>query len=108
MEAQRFYSNHSSIDHLWNPGEVVEAFLQVKDVHDPQNSAIDRALFLLVLLLLPVIFRRGSFEFVWVIGLGIIPAITNFFLSYTRFVTMAVPVFVVLARELGNGEIRYC
>lgn len=68
---------------------------------------MDRALFLLVLLLLPAIFRRGSFEFAWVIGLGIVPAITNFFLSYTRFVAMAVPVFVVLSRELGNGEIRY-
>ena len=107
VEAQRFYSNHPSIDHLWKPGEAVEAFLQVRDFHDPQNSAIDRALFLLVLLLLPAVFRRGSFEFAWVIGLGIIPAITNFFLSYTRFVTMAVPVFIVLSRELGNGEIRY-
>lgn len=68
-------------------GEVVEGFLQVRDFHDPQNSAIDRALFLL---LLPTIFRRGSFEFAWVIGLGIIPAITDFFLSYTRFVTMTI------------------
>ena len=107
VEAQRFYSNHPSINHLWKPGEVAEAFLQVRDFHDPQNSAIDRALFLLVLLLLPAIFRRGGFEFAWVIALGIIPAITNLFLSYTRFVTMAVPVFIVLSKELENGEIRY-
>ena len=46
-------------------------------------------------------------QFAWVIGLGIIPAITNLFLSYTRFVTMAVPVIIVLSRELGNVEIRY-
>lgn len=29
-EAQRFYPNHPSIDHLWKPGEAVKAFLQVK------------------------------------------------------------------------------
>ena len=61
------------------------------------------ALFLLVLLLLPAIFRRGGFEFAW----GIILSITNLFLSYTRFVTMAVPDFIVLSKELRNGDIRY-
>ncbi len=107
VEAQQFYANHSSIHHLWRPGEVVEAFLRVKDLHDPQNSAIDHILFLLVLLLLPAILRRGGFEFAWVVGVGIIPAITNFFLSYTRFVTMAVPVFAVLSQELRDSETRY-
>ena len=49
-----------------------------EDFHDPQNFAIDRALFLLVLLLLSAIFRRGGFESAWVIALRIIPAITHF------------------------------
>lgn len=73
-----------------------------KDLHNPQNPAINRALFLLALLLLLAAFWRGAFELAWVIGLWIIPAITNFFPSYTRFVTMAVLQFLPFYRKSGE------
>ena len=56
--------------------------------------------------LLPAIFRRGGFESAWVIALGLFPR-SSIFLSYTRFVKLAVPVFAVLSQELRNSEIRY-
>ena len=75
----------------------------VEDLHNPQNPAINRALFLLALLLLLAAFWRGAFEFAWGIGLWIIPAIMNFFPSYTRFVTMAVLQFLPFYRKSGEA-----
>ena len=80
----------------------------VEDLHNPQNPAINRALFLLAILLLLAAFWRGAFEF----------ARGDCFVDYScdhEFLSVlhalcdngGSPVFAVLSQEWGSSEIRY-
>ena len=61
-------------------------------------------MFLVLVYTLPVVWRLGKDLVVWTYVLGILPAMSGTFTSYTRFAAVAFPLFVAVAGLfLGRG-----
>jgi len=64
---------------------------------EPRTTLLDRCLFILLLYTLPLIWRLGKDLTVWTYVLGILPAMSGTFTSFTRFESTAFPMFIALA-----------
>lgn len=96
IEAQRHWNVHA-IGNLWDVLQLVAGLLHPTTWHDFRGSMLDRLVFVLVLVLLPVIKRLGWDLVVWTYVLAVIPAMSGTFVSFTRFAGCAFPVFLGLA-----------
>ncbi len=96
LEAQKYWQVHS-IGNLWNVPKFVAGFFEVSAWHDFRGSVLDRCLFLLLVYTLPMIWRLGKDMVVWTYVLGILPAMSGTFTSFTRFESCAFPLFIALA-----------
>jgi hypothetical protein len=102
MEAQKYWGAHS-ISHLWNIPIFVIGLFTPTNWHSFSGSMLDRSMFMILLCSLPVVWRLGKDMLAWVYVLGILPAMSGTFVSFTRFESTAFPVFIALAvffREL--------
>ncbi len=104
FEAQCFYPNKPSVANILNVPGFLNAFFHVGELHGATDSAIDRALFVVFLATLPAMWRLDHRYFWWGIGAGLIPAMSNWFFSYNRFIELCFPVFIVLGHWLGRKE----
>ncbi len=96
MEAQKYWGVHS-ISNLWNLPKFVIGFFEPTTWHAFSGSVVDRCAFVLLVCCLPVIWRMGKDMLVWTYVLGILPAMSGTFTSFTRFESTAFPVFIALA-----------
>ncbi len=96
IEAQRHWGAHA-VGNLWDVVKFVAGFLNPTSWHDFRGSILDRLAFLLVLVLVPTIRNLGWDIVVWTYVLGVIPAMSGTFVSFTRFAGCAFPVFLGLA-----------
>lgn len=102
IEAQRYWGVHS-ISHLWDVPKFVNAIFQVTAWHGFTGSVLDRLGFLLVLYAVPMLWGPGKDLLVWLLVLGVVPAMSGTFVSFVRFESCAFPVFLgwaVLFTEL--------
>ncbi len=107
FEAQRFYPNQPSIGHIFDvPGVLQAAFMPLR-LHGMLDSGIDRSLFLLLLGSLFAIYRLKPAYFVYAGFIGIVPALSSWFLSYTRNVMMCFPLFILFGVALSRPERRF-
>ena len=122
--AQRFFPNQPSVGNFFDVRTLLGAFCNVGSFHNPLDSFLDRSLFILTLASIPWIFRESRVAGWFTVAMGLVPAGTNLFLSYTRFSALVVTlpllwsgvmlrtrlrwptVFVVLG-VLGCGQV-YC
>ncbi|MCP5518231.1 MAG: hypothetical protein H7A45_13335 [Verrucomicrobiales bacterium] len=95
--AQRHYANQPSVENIVNLPGFATAFADIGQLHGPTDSVLDRLLFVLLLLGLAPMWRLDPRCFWWGLGAGVIPALSNWLLSYQRFVPMVFPLPVVLA-----------
>jgi hypothetical protein len=72
-------------------------------VHGFLGSAIDRVWFLLFCASLPLIWKVNKEWFSYSLLMGLIPAMTLSFTSFTRYVLVIFPVFVVFSNLLFTG-----
>lgn len=107
FDAQRHYPNQPSIRNIVDVEGFAQAFVAVGSWHGMVDSAIDRVLFVVFLATLPAIWRLDRAWFWYALGTGLVPALSNWFFSYNRFLMMCFPVFVVLARWLDGDENRW-
>jgi hypothetical protein len=96
IEAQRFWRAHS-ISNLINVPKFVIGFFTPTVLHDFRGSMLDRWLFILLLCTLPLVWRAGKDLLIWTYVLGILPAMSGTFTSFTRYASTVFPMFIALA-----------
>jgi hypothetical protein len=96
FKAQKFWGVHS-VWNLVNPSKFAVSFLSPSVFHDFRGSLLDRVLFIVLLYTLPVVWKIGKDMLPWIYFLGILPAMSGEFTSFTRFSSTAFPMFVALA-----------
>lgn len=102
--AQKNYVNAPSIANILNIPGFFAAFLRLGLTHGMTESPLDRAFFVLFCLSLPPLWRINKYYFFYALATGLIPAMSNYFFSYTRFLVLCFPVFIVLAEQLKNSR----
>jgi len=90
---------HWGVHSVWNlvnvPKFIVGLFTPTQ-WHEFSGSVLDRCVFLLVLDCLPLLWRLDKKLLVWTYMLGILPAMSGTFTSFTRFASCAFPLFIAL------------
>jgi hypothetical protein len=104
--AQSAYPNAPSVGNMVDFHAVYNAFLNMITVGGMMNGVIDRVLFLALAVLLPVILRFDKAWFLYAACMGIVPALTGWFMSYRRFVIVVFPLFIVIAYLLRMAGSR--
>jgi hypothetical protein len=104
----RFGSPPVGASMLLHPAELLHRWFDGPyAVHGYRNSIIDRALFMLFLLSLPLIWRlRNPALFSYALLVGLVPLLGTF-MSYSRYLLPAFPLFIGLAGVLGRERWRF-
>jgi len=105
--AQKNFANSPSIANIFNLPGFFKAMANIGPSHDMVNSIFDRYFFLLFLLLLPSIWRLDKTLFVFALISGLVPAMSNWFFSYTRFLTLCFPFFIALGGRLKTSRMVF-
>jgi hypothetical protein len=106
IEAQQYWGAHS-ISNLWNVPKFVVGFFDLTNWHDFTGSVLDRSMFLLLVYCLPLIWTLGKDLVAWTYVLGVLPAMSGIFVSFTRFESTGFPVFIALAAFLIRLKDRW-
>jgi hypothetical protein len=85
------------------PGFLLHLFMPLR-LHGMLDSVLDRGLFLLFVACLYPIWRLNRVYFVYACFIGLVPAASSWFLSYTRNVMMCFPLFLVAAHLLQRRD----
>lgn len=100
--AQKYHTNQPSLLYILEVQKFFHSFVLVKSFHDPVGSFLDRFVFVLVCIcLLRLWFIRPS----WCLtafSMLLIPAMTNQFLSFSRFTIVVIPLLVPLGLFILN------
>lgn len=111
FEAQRLFPAAPRIQMLVDFPAVVRAFLNLGSWDGMEDAVWDRALFVLFLAGLPLIWRVNRTWFWYALPMGLVPALTSSFMSFRRYLLVVVPLFFVGARWLvlvkGRGWFWY-
>lgn len=100
LKAQRFFANSASIENIFNVGEFLSSALSWnQSLFDPAGGVLDRLTFVAFITGVACSYRFSKEELYYVIAIGMIPAMSHHFVSYTRYVTVCFPVF------LGFGNV---
>lgn len=95
---QRSFLAHSSVTDLVDAGALLSNFFTTVRLHGFTDSALDRVAFVLFLLALVGLVRRGRTDLVsWALPFGLVPAMTVKFMAYTRYLSVVFPVFWQMA-----------
>ena len=106
FEAQKYWGVHS-IGNLWNVPKFIVGLFTPTEWHAFTGSVLDRCAFLLLLDCLPLLWRLDKGLLVWTYMLGILPAMSGTFTSFTRFASCAFPMFIALGVFLSRREWRW-
>jgi hypothetical protein len=103
IEAQQHWGVHS-VSNLWNLPKFIVGFCTPTEWHAFRGSLLDRSSFVLLLYSLPMVWRLDKDLIVWVYVLGILPAMSGTFTSYTRFASCVFPMFIALGVFLARPD----
>ncbi len=99
--------HHPSIANIFDVPGFLRAAANVGSFHEMFDSFLDRWLFLMLLLALPGIWRLNKTLFFYALASGVVPAMSNWFFSYTRFFILCFPIFIVLAIRLRGRPMLF-
>jgi hypothetical protein len=105
--AQRAYPNSPSIANIFDLPAFARAFANVSGLDGMLDGAIDRALFIVFLAMLPLVYRLNRTWFWYALPTGLVPAMSNQFFSYRRFIVVCFPVFIALAQLFARSRSRW-
>lgn len=105
--AQKNYPNAPSISNMFHLGNFFQSFLNVGSLDGMLDSVLDRFCFLLFLAALPFIWRLDRTWFWYALPVGLVPAMTSYFMSYRRYIMACFPVFFVVAQLLARTGRRW-
>jgi len=96
FDSQHFWGAHSVMNIVDIPKFLIK-FCQITDFHSYSGSFLDRCVFLLFFCSLFKIYKLGKDMAVWALILGVLPATSGDLMSFTRFCSLAFPLFIALA-----------
>jgi len=105
FSAQHRWGSHL-VQNLWSLPSFIATFFQPTAWHDYTGSLLDRCIFCLLLYTLPVLWRLDKALLIWAVVLGIIPAMSGLFTSYTRYASCVFPLFIALGFVLSRKQWR--
>ena len=104
FHAQQYFLNSPSLSHLLEPGMVVSQFFRFEELHSPQGSMLDRMMFIgSLVLIVPASRLRLGWGAVC-LAIVLIPASTNWFLSFSRFSIVAIPLWIVVGIRVSKWD----
>ena len=95
---QQHFPAKASIFQIADPVGFAKSLASLTWSHDMLHSFVDRGLFVAFLFSLYWILRIDSGYYMYSIFAGLIPALSNLLVSYTRYLSMVFPFFIVLAQ----------
>jgi ABC-type multidrug transport system fused ATPase/permease subunit len=98
FNAQRNYPAQPSLSRIADIVGFIVSFADFGWSHDMLHSFVDRGFFLVFVCSLYWVIRMDSTYYLYSVFTGLIPALSNVLMSYTRFLSLVFPVFVVLAQ----------
>jgi len=107
FEAQRFYPNQPSVQHVFDLIGAAYSFLDADDLHSQTSSTLDRLFFLVFAASLYPIWKLNKTYFAYAFFAGTVPAFASWYVSYTRNVMMCLPLFIVLSIALERCKERW-
>jgi len=105
FDAQHRWGSHS-VQNLWSLPDFIATFFLPTAWHDYTGSLLDRCTFCLLLYTLPVLWRLDKVLLFWAVVLGIVPAMSGLFTSYTRYASCVFPLFIALGFVLSRKRWR--
>jgi hypothetical protein len=109
FSAQRFFVSHNQFTNFLKPWNwFTENFIQNPYTwNGPQTSFLNRAALVGVIVLLPFLHRRlGKDLFVYVLVVGVGPALLSDMMSYIRYASILFPIFIWAALGIKNGILQ--
>jgi len=103
FDAQKHWRVHS-IGNLWNLSKFMIGLFTPTQWHEFTGSILDRCVFLLLCNCIVIIWRLDKGLLVWVYVLGILPAMSGTFTSFTRFASCVFPMFIALGVYFSKPE----
>jgi len=107
FKAQQQYPNSPSIANMFNIAGLARAFVNAYSYDGMLDSILDRALFVVVLCSLPILWLRNKTWFFFVGTAGVIPALSSWFISYRRYSLILFPLFVVGSQLFRSIQYRW-
>jgi hypothetical protein len=106
FEAQKQFGMQSFAN-VFNVSHFVSTFVTPTNFHEIFGSGLDRCSFILLIYTLPIIWRLDKGWLLWTFFLGVVPAMSGMFVSYTRFASVVFPLFVAMAVFLNKPGLLF-
>lgn len=106
VAAQKYWGNAHSISHLWDVPKFVVQLFSPTEWHEFRGSLLDRCIFILLFYSMILIWRRGKYLFLWAYCLGVMPAMSGMFVSFTRFAAVCFPLFIAIGIVMTSIDSR--
>jgi hypothetical protein len=98
FDAQQYYPHQPSLRNILDVCKWASVFLDAGSLHGALDSFLDRGCFVLVVCCLYFVGRHSPIYSIWTMFAGLVPAFSNCFFSYSRYVLALFPVFLAIAR----------
>ncbi len=103
--AEKLFPAQPSIWKIFDLVAFGKSFLHMGQFHRPLDSDLDRVFFVLFAGTVGATWKLRREWFWWAVLIGVVPATSSSLMSYTRYVAMVFPIFVVWAKWLtGPGK----
>lgn len=106
IHAQRHWGRHA-LENLVDLPRFVAELLQPTCWHGFSGSVLDRVMFVALAYTMPWMWRRSRTWALWALVLGVLPAMSGGFTSFTRYGAVVIPMFWAwgegMARAGGVG-----
>jgi hypothetical protein len=96
-----------SVRNLFDPGGFLMKLMIPNQWHEYSGSILDRCMFIMLIYCFPLFWKLDRSWCVWAFFLGVVPAVSGGFTSYTRFLSVVFPFFIALAILLEQPGRRY-
>jgi hypothetical protein len=106
FEAQKQFGMQS-IGNIFKLSQFLFKLVTPSTFYAVRGSIVDRCSFILLICSLPVIWRLDKSWFLWSVFLGVVPAMSGMFVSYTRFASVVFPLFVAMAVFLNKPGLLF-
>jgi len=100
--AQKLFISQASVLRIFDIPGFLQALASPELLHGFSGSVIDRVWFVLLCISLPLIWKMNTDWFFYSLLVGFIPAMSNQFVSFTRYSLVIFPLFIAVAQVFST------
>ncbi len=104
--AQKWFASHGSLQRLLDPVAFVQVLFGPGKLLAFTGSLLDRIFFAFYVAMLVPIWLFNRTYFAYALVLGVIPAVTLYFASFSRYTLVLFPMFIVLGKALSTDRAK--